>query len=218
MQSVEIAELSGMTRKLCIAPLIASLFVLAQACETVPEVVEMTPASFSQVFERNQSEANPARAEQQWGELLNGSLSPTQRHETLYARAMSRWNNDYNKPGAMSDLLTLVEAELPGRHTSAAATGINILGQEITEHRGRLAGLQSQSDWFADKVALGDIDEVASRFQASGLTPTQAQTDLFVAAGFICSGAASDVQPIHAFDDRRPHTDGLYWCPAAPIT
>lgn len=207
--------------KSILGPMTAVLFLFAVACETVPAVQPMTPEAFAEMVEYQQRETNPVLAEQPLTKALEGkSLSPEQRHEVLYARALARWNGGYNKPGAMADMLAMVSAETPGPHTSAAATAIDVLGQEISEHRARLAGLQSQSAWFYDKKALGDLEDVAKRYREAGLTPDQAQAEILVAAGFICSDETEDssVQSIHAFDDLRDYADGLYWCPPAPIT
>ncbi|GAB5458392.1 MAG: hypothetical protein Hens3KO_14220 [Henriciella sp.] len=204
-----------------LVPMTVALLFFAAACETVPAVQPMTPEAFAEMVEYQQRETNPVLAEQPLTKALQGqTLSPEQRHEVLYARALARWNGGYNKPGAMADMLALVSAETPGPHTNVAATAIDILGQEISEHRARLAGLQSQSAWFDDKKALGDLEDVATRYRDAGLTPNQAQAEILVAAGFICSGETEDssVQSIHAFDDLRDYADGLYWCLPEPIT
>lgn len=221
MQSGQIAKLCGMKIKSNLVPMTVALLFFAAACETVPAVQPMTPEAFAEMVEYQQRETNPVLAEQPLTKALQGqSLSPEQRHEVLYARALTRWNGGYNKPGAMADMLALVSAVTSGPHTSAAATAIDVLEQEISDHRARLAGLQSQSAWFDDKKALGDLEDVATRYRDAGLTPNQAQAEILVAAGFICSGETEDssVQSIHAFDDLREYADGLYWCLPEPIT
>lgn len=221
MQSGQIAKLCGMKIKSNLVPMTVALLFFAAACETVPAVQPMTPEAFAEMVEYQQRETNPVLAEQPLTKALQGqTLSPEQRHEVLYARALARWNGGYNKPGAMADMLALVSAETSGPHTSAAATAIDVLEQEISDHRARLAGLQSQSAWFDDKKALGDLEDVATRYRDAGLTPNQAQAEILVAAGFICSGETEDssVQSIHAFDDLREYADGLYWCLPEPIT
>ena len=189
--------------------LISAILCAVAACETVPPT--MDPVLFDSEMSRLESNPSPASADQALAQLLaRTDLTDVQRADALYLRAEKRLAAKFDVPGAVQDLdaflLLLPEdprAATAGRHKVFAAT-------EIENAQRRLAQLQNLPDWFDDKVLMGDLTAAAARYQASGLTPNEAQLYLLREGGFVCDGP--DGTPVHQHGDAPQYAQNAVWC------
>ncbi|MDJ0920924.1 MAG: hypothetical protein QNI84_07335 [Henriciella sp.] len=201
-----------MIRKTCLTAL---LYVLA-ACETVP--VEMAPDAFDAVMSETAASASLPYVERRIAEALDDpDLSAAQRHDLLKQRAEKRIEHAYDVPGAITDLDTILATAsetMPFEELETQKSRGQVL---IEEAQVRLSRLQNLSDWFDDKVTLGALDEAATRYQRSRLTPTAEQTYVLREAGFVCAeGDGASGEMFHTFGAAPDYAAELVWCDALP--
>ncbi len=201
----------------CNLALALAFFVLA-ACETVSAPTEMDPLAFDAALAQAQSLDNPVTAERQLSDLLEVEiLGDQQRARLLFERAKRRWTGAIDKPGAIDDLKQSIALRPEAPINQEVTRNIADLSSEVADHQARLAGLQNQSDWFDDTVALGQMKVAADRYRQQELTPNPAQAYLLREAGYICAGADT-AAAVHKHQPVPEHVEGLIWCPQDAIS
>ena len=192
-----------------IRSLLVVIAIGAAACETVPST--MDPALFASEIATIETDASAVSSDATLTRLLaRTDLTPDQRAEALYLRSKKRFEGKFNVPGALADYdaFALLVPEDP-RLASIERHKVFASG-EIENAQRRLAQLQNLSDWFDDKVLMGDLDLAAARYRSSGLTPTVEQLQILRAGGFICAGEGDAV---HQFGEQPDYAVDAVWCP-----
>lgn len=182
------------------------------ACETVPET--MDPAVFESELSALSDNPSMAASDRQISDLLARSdLTDLQRADAMILRAEKRLDARFNLPGAHADFETFVTLRPEDARVSTAERRQLFVVEEIESAQRRLAQLQNLSDWFDDKVLMGDLAAGAARYRKAGLTPNPAQLYLLRESGFVCDAAANpDSQPVHQYGTAREDVDGAVWC------
>lgn len=207
--------------KMRIVPLacgFAVLLVLA-ACETTPPPpTAMDTATYAETMRRAGANPSAVAVDRDLSVLLARSdLSEDQQARIHLLRARKRWRGGYNKPGALADFKAFLRLLPLDPEAAGARIEKGHVRTEIRGHQQRLAGLQTLSAWFDDKLAMGALDEAAVRYRKSGLTPTDNQVYVLREAGLICAGGAggSGGAPVHQHGTRPAYAANLVWCPGA---
>ena len=184
--------------------------LLVAACETVPATFD--PVLFDTEIEQISDNPSTVSAEAALTRLLaRPDLTPEQRVEVTYQRAAKRWDGKYDLPGAVADFESFVTLAPEDARVSAAGRDKVFAATEIENAQRRLAGLQNITDWFDDKVLMGDLEEGAARYKNSGLTPTDPHLYMLREAGYICEG---EDDPVHQYGDLPDYAKNASWCPA----
>ena len=183
--------------------------LLVAACETVPATYD--PVLFNAEIEGITDNPSVVSAEAALTRLLaRPDLTPEQRIEVTYQRAAKRWDGKYDLPGAIADFDSFLALAPEDARVSAAGRDKVFAASEIENAQRRLAGLQNITDWFDDKVLMGDLDEGAARYKTSGLTPTDGHLYLLREAGYVC---VSDENPVHLHGPIPDYAKNASWCP-----
>ncbi|MEO1661675.1 MAG: hypothetical protein AAFR51_11850 [Pseudomonadota bacterium] len=195
-----------------------SLFLAAAltlaACETVPAT--MDPVAFDAERAQYQSMESVALAEKGLEALLaRPDLTPAQRAETHFLRAEKRLSARFDLPGAIADFEAFAALLPEDPRVSTAERRKGFARAEIESAQRRLAQLQNLSDWFGDKVLMGDLDAGAARYRKAGITPNAFHHHMLRENGYIC--AASDLtdaapQPVHQYGEMPDYALGTVWC------
>lgn len=178
------------------------------ACATVPPT--MDPVVFDS--ERSLIESNPsiASSEAALGTILaRTDLTEDQRVDLLYLRADKRWEAKFDLPGAVSDLDQALLLRPEDARAGDAARRKVFAATEIDNAQRRLAQLQNLTDWFDDKVLMGDLDDAVDRYRTSELTPTDVHLYLLRESGFVCDGEGA---PVHHHGPEPDYVAGAVWC------
>ena len=190
--------------------LICASVLLAAACETVPATFDpvLFDAELNQISENPSTVASEAALTRL---LARTDLTPEQRVEVTYQRAAKRWDGKYDLPGAIADFDSFLILAPEDARVSAVGRDKVFAASEIENAQRRLAGLQNITDWFDDKVLMGDLDEGAARYKKSSLTPTDLHFYLLREAGYVCEG---DEDPVHQHGPLPEYAKNASWCPA----
>ena len=188
------------------------IFIGLAACETVPKT--MDPVLFDGEMRDLSDNPSIAAAEVQISRLLaRQDLTAVQRADALFLRAEKRLDKRFDLPGALADFDAYIALQSEGARVSTAERRKLFAREEIEAAQRRLARLQNLSEWFDDKVLLGDLDAGAARYRSAGLTPNPAQLYLLKESGFICVDPdESDRQPVHQYGELRDDIEGAVWC------
>ena len=179
------------------------------ACETIPPT--MDPALFATGTEQIATNPSAIAVDAALTDLLaRTDLTPEQRVEVIFLRGDARWNEKYDLPGAIADFDTFVSLAPGDPRVSSVERDKVFAATEIENAQRRLAGLQNITDWFDDKVLMGDLDDGAVRYKQAGLTPTDLHLYLLREAGYVCSG---DAAPVHLHGPMPDHAADASWCP-----
>ncbi|MEL6413570.1 MAG: hypothetical protein AAFQ15_01365 [Pseudomonadota bacterium] len=184
--------------------------LMVAACETVPTTFD--PVLFDAEVKQIAENPSTVSSEAAYTRLLERSdLTPEQRVEVTYQRATKRWDGKYDLPGAIEDFDAFLALAPEDPRVSTVGRDKVFAASEIENAQRRLAGLQNITDWFDDKVLMGDLEEGATRYKASGLTPTDLHLYMLREAGYICEG---DDAPVHRYGDLPEYAQNASWCPA----
>lgn len=184
--------------------------LLITACETVPPTFD--PILFDAEIAQIADNPSVVSAESALtGLLTRTDLTPQQRIEVTYQRAAKRWDAKYDLPGAIADFDAFLALAPEDARVSTVGRDKVFAASEIENAQRRLAGLQNITHWFDDKVLMGDLEEAATRYKTSGLTPTDGHLYMLREAGYICEG---DEDPVHQFGDIPDYAENASWCPA----
>ena len=192
-----------------IRSLLAVLAIGVAACETVPPT--MDPALFSSEIAAIEIDSSAVSSDATLTDMLaRTDLTQDQRAEALYLRSKKRFEGKFNVPGALADYdaFALLLPEDP-RLTSIERHKV-FASSEIENAQRRLAQLQNLSDWFDDKVLMGELDAAAARYRSAGLTPTAEQLRVLTDGGFIC---AAEGEAVHQFGEQPDYATDAFWCP-----
>lgn len=198
--------------------LVLAGFLGLAACATVPPTLD--PQLFEAEMVRLDANPSPASRDAAFGELLaRTDLTEDQRATALYSRADKRLDGKFNLPGAVADFDAFLAA-YPDDARAATATRRKLFAtEEIEAAERRLAQLQNLSDWFDDKVLMGDIAAGAARYRTSGLTPNPAQIYLLRESGYVCAPEDSvDGELVHRHGDVPEHAEAAVWCPDPTVS
>lgn len=189
--------------------LISASVLFVAACETVPTTFD--PAQFDTEIEQIAKNPSVVSAEAALTRLLaRPDLTPEQRVEVTYQRAAKRWDGKYDLPGAIADFDSFLALAPEDARVSTVGRDKVFAASEIENAQRRLAGLQNITDWFDDKMMMGDLDEGAARYKKSGLTPTDLHLYMMREAGYICDG---DEDPVHQHGQLPDYAKNASWCP-----
>lgn len=192
--------------------LIGIAFAVLAACETVPATMDQ--AVFDAEITQLDNNPSIASTERSFERLLSRTdLTETQRADVLFLRAEQRLDHRFDLPRAIDDFdaFTVLQPEDPRAATSNRR--VLFAQAEISAAQRRLAQLQNLSDWFDDKVLMGDLKAAAERYKQAGLTPNPAQLYLLREAGYICEPAAMpDAQPVQIYGEPRDDAVDAVWC------
>jgi len=182
------------------------------ACETVPPM--MDPVLFETELSAAAAESNAAAADTGLSAMLSDAvLSADQRATVLFQRADTRLNAKFNLPGAIADFDTFLNLAPEDVRAETAERRRLFASEEIDAAERRLARLQNLSDWFDDKVLMGDLTAGAERFKTAGLTPSSVQFHLLKQSGFICAANdGEESQPVHQHGVEPDYAAGAVWC------
>lgn len=178
------------------------------ACATVPAT--MDPVVFES--ERSLIESNPSIASSEAALstiLARTDLTEDQRVDLFYLRADKRWEAKFDLPGAVSDLDQVLLLRPEDARAGDAERRKVFAATEIDNAQRRLAQLQNLTDWFDDKVLMGDLDAAADRYRTSELTPTDVHLYLLRESGFVCDGEGD---PVHHHGPEPDYVAGAVWC------
>ena len=187
-------------------------FIGLAACETVPKT--MDPVLFDGEMTDLSNNPSIAAADAQISRLLaREDLTAVQRADALFLRAEKRLDKRFDLPGALADFDAYIALQPEDMRVSTAERRKLFAREEIAAAQRRLARLQNLSDWFDDKVLMGDLEAGAARYRSAGLTPNPAQLYLLKESGFICVDPdQSDRQTVHQYGELRDDVDGAVWC------
>lgn len=172
----------------------------------------MTQESFDSVFTRAVRAASPVAADRDLTALLGRTdLSADQRARATYLRGTTRMFGGLNKPGAVQDFEAFLRLRPLDPRASEAKRHLAATRNQIRGHESRLRQLQPLSTWFDEKVAMGGLDEAASRYKRAGLTPTERQVYTLREGQFICVNTSGG-QPVHRYGPIPSYASGLVWC------
>ena len=190
-------------------PLFLASLILVAACETVPPTLD--PAIFDSEIQQIASNPSVVSSEARLTQLLERTdLTPEQRIEATFQRAETRWNGKYDLPGAIADYDAFLTLAPEDARISSIERDKVFAATEIENAQRRLAGLQNITDWFDDKVLMGDLEEGAARYKKSGLTPTDPHLYILREAGYVCAGEDA---PVHLHGPLPDHAVNASWCP-----
>ncbi len=184
------------------------------ACETVP--ASMDPAVFDAEQAQLQSMESVALAETGFEALLaRPDLTPAQRAEAHFLRAEKRLSARFDLPGAIADFDAFVGLLPEDPRLGTAARRKGFAQAEIESAQRRLARLQNLSDWFADKVIMGELEAGAARYRKSGITPSAFHHHMLQENGFICAAAdmtEADTPRVHQYGETPDYAADTVWC------
>ncbi|MEM7329569.1 MAG: hypothetical protein AAF437_12570 [Pseudomonadota bacterium] len=188
------------------------LCAVAVACETVP--ASMDQMLFDTEVSRLSENPSIAASDRELGILLaRQDLTDVQRADLLWMRAEKRLDARFDLPGALRDFETFGQLQPEDSRAAMATRRMIFVAEEIESAQRRLARLQNHSDWFDDKVLMGEVAAGAARYRGSGLTPNEAQVYLLREGGFICDAAdGPEASPVHQYGDMRDDVSEAVWC------
>lgn len=188
------------------------VLLAATACETVPPT--MDPLLFQNEVSRLNAIASIGAIETATETLLaRTDLTDTQRADALFLRAEKRLESRYDLPGAIVDFDRFIALSTDDPRVTAAERRKVFASSEIESAQRRLARLQNLTDWFNDKVLMGDLGAAATRYRQSGLTPNESHVFLLKESGYICPMTESETaDPVHKFGTLRADVEGAVWC------
>ena len=193
--------------------ILATVLSLA-ACETVPAT--MDPALFEAEQAQLRSMESVALAERGLETLLaRPDLTPSQRAEAHFLRAEKRLSARFDLPGAIADFEAFKTLVPEDPRIGTADRRAGFAKAEIEAAQRRLARLQNLSDWFGDKVLMGDLEAGAARYRSAGITPSAFNFHLLQENGFICPATDSsdaDSMPVHRIGEMRDYAADAVWC------
>ncbi|MEM7460747.1 MAG: hypothetical protein AAF331_14875 [Pseudomonadota bacterium] len=192
--------------------IIGLFFLSLAACETVPKTLD--PVLFEREIVTLTGNPSVASSDRQIAELLGRpDLTEGQRANAVFLRAEKRLDARFNLPGALEDFDTFMALQPEDTRRATAERRKLFVTEEIESAQRRLARLQNLSDWFDDKVLMGDVSAGAVRYRTAGLTPNPAQLYLLRESGFVCDDPGeSDLQVVHQYGAARDDVEGAVWC------
>ncbi|MFN3214373.1 MAG: hypothetical protein ACE37M_14810 [Henriciella sp.] len=192
-------------------PLICLGLMTLASCETVPSTLD--PMVFASESEQIQANPSVVSADAALTSLLaRTDLTPQQRADALFLRAEKRWTAKFDLPGAIEDFEAFLTLAPEDVRVSEVKRDEVFAATEIENAQRRLSGLQNITDWFDDKVLMGELDDGAMRYKNSGLTPTDLHLYLLREAGYVCAG---EDDPVHVHGPMPEHAADASWCPAS---
>ena len=178
------------------------------ACETVPATLD--PALFASQIAQVAEAPNPAAADAELSALLDQTdLTLEQRADALHLRSERRLEARFDLPGALADYDAFAALAPEDPRVASIERRKVFAASEIDSAQRRLAQLQNLSDWFDDKVLMGDMDAAAARYRSAGLTPKAEQFELLQTRGYFC---AVGTEAVHRFGDRPDYVADAFWC------
>ena len=192
---------------------IICLFLLGlAACETVSKT--MDPVLFEREVASLSDNPSIASVDALISTLLaRPDLTEAQQADALFLRAGKRLDKRFDLPGALADFDAFIALQPEDARVSTAERRKVFASEEIQSAQRRLAQLQNLSDWFDDKVLMGDLDAGAARYRSAGLTPNPAQLYLLKESGFICLDPEESEGPVvHQYGTAREDVEGAVWC------
>ena len=190
------------------------------ACASVPATLD--PGLFATEMARHDDNPSIAAADAEMTRLLaRTDLTDLQRADVLFSRAERRLDSKFDLPGAIFDYEAFTRLA-PEDPRSIMAERRNLFASgEIENAQRRLARLQNLSNWFDDKVLMGDLDAAAARYRSSGLTPNAAHLYLLREAGFVCGIDTVELatpDTVHRFGAAPEYATGSVWCDDPSLT
>jgi len=200
--------------------LFAYVALIITACASTPATYD--PVLFAADMQRQDLNPSTIAADAEMTVLLGRvDLTELQRADLLFMRAEKRLDAKYNLPGAIADYQAFILL-MPEDPRSAVIGRRTVFAEsEIKTVQRRLAQLQNLSDWFDDKVRMGDLEVAAVRYRASSLTPSAGQLHLLREAGFVCAAdtdTAVATNPVHSFGIAPEYAAGAVWCDDPSLT
>ena len=193
--------------------ILATVLTIA-ACETVPAT--MDPVLFEAEQAQLQTMESVALAERGLETLLaRPDLTPSQRAEAHFLRAEKRLSARFDLPGAIADFEAFKTLVPEDPRIGTADRRAGFAKAEIEAAQRRLARLQNLSDWFGDKVLMGDLEAGAARYRSAGITPSAFNLHMLQENGFICAAAEpidADPRAVHKFGERPDYAESAVWC------
>ncbi|MEO1554296.1 MAG: hypothetical protein AAFR82_10195 [Pseudomonadota bacterium] len=187
-------------------------FLGLAACETVPKTME--PAVFEREIFVLTDNPSIGDSDRRLTDLLaREDLTDLQRADALFLRAQKRLDARFDLPGAREDLDAFILLQPEDPRAATAKRRQVFVAEEIESAQRRLARLQNLSDWFDDKVLMGDLAAGAARYRKAGLTPNPAQLYLLRESGYVCTETeAAEHLRVHKFGALRDDVDSAVWC------
>ncbi|HAE27079.1 MAG TPA: hypothetical protein DCG58_07960 [Hyphomonas adhaerens] len=188
--------------------LAALMLAVAAACASAPE-----PAiPFSDRLAAAEAAPNPYQTDAALTALLaDPSLKQDERAEALYRRGSLRRLAADNRRGAVADLEAMLALAPDHPRAGQAEIELDLARSDLEALEPRLGYMLTLSQWFDVSWTLGDREAPALRYQKSGISPNEAQTQRLKDAGFIC-GADGAGGPVQGAGDPRDWLEGLTWC------
>lgn len=190
------------------------------ACASIPATLD--PELFATEMARHDDNPSIAAANADMtGLLARNDLTDLQRADVLFLRAEKRLDSKFDLPGAIYDYEAFVRLAPEDPRSRMAERRNLFASSEIENAQRRLAQLQNLSDWFDDKVLMGDLNAAAARYRSSGLTPNAAHLYLLREAGFVCGAETAElVTPVavHQFGIAPEYAVGAVWCDDPSLT
>ena len=192
--------------------LVSFLLLAIVGCETVP--TSMDALVFDAEMSRITENPSVAAVNTDLNQLLQRSdLTDAQRADALFLRANRRLDGRFDLPGAIQDFETFTQLLPEDARRSTAERRIIFAAAEIESAQARLAWLQNLSNWFDDKVLMGDFSAAVARYRKAGITPNEAQLYLLREGRFICTGNDSGTdETVHKYGPVREDVEGAVWC------
>lgn len=188
--------------------LAALVLAAAAACATAPE-----PAiPFADRLAAAETAGNPYEVDAALTALLGDpKLKPPERAELLYQRGSLRRLAGDDRRGAVADLEAMLALAPDHQRAGQAEIELDLARSDLEALQPRLGYMLTLSQWFDVSWTLGDREAPALRYQKSGISPDEAQTQRLKDAGFIC-GADGAGGPVQGAGDPRDWLEGLTWC------
>ena len=198
--------------------LIIAMCLGATACATVPAT--MDPVAFQTELTLIDTNPSALSVDKQLTKLLaRTDLTEDQRAMALLARGNKRLDMKLNIPGAIEDFDAFLALSPESPRTTTVNRRKLFATEEVEAAERRLAQLQNLTDWFDDKVLMGDIAAGAARYRKSGLTPNPLQLYLLRESGFVCAPIEEvGSEPVHRHGDVPEHVEGAVWCPDPTVS
>ncbi len=188
--------------------LAALVLAAAAACATAPE-----PAiPFADRLAAAETAGNSYEVDAALTALLDDpKLKPPERAELLYQRGSLRRLAGDDRRGAVADLEAMLALAPDHQRAGQAEIELDLARSDLEALQPRLGYMLTLSQWFDVSWTLGDREAPALRYQKSGISPDEAQTQRLKDAGFIC-GADGAGGPVQGAGDPRDWLEGLTWC------
>ncbi len=192
--------------------LAALMLAAAAACASAPEPAIPFPDRLAAA----EASANAYQTDAALTALLaDPSLTRDQRAEALYRRGSLRRLAADNRRGAVADLEAMLALAPDHPRAGQARIELDLARSDLAALEPRLGYMLTLSQWFDISWTLGEREVPALRYQRSGISPDEAQTQRLKDAGFIC-GPDGAGGPVQGAGDPRDWLDGLTWCNPLP--